>query len=264
MSRRHLTFACEGSRLVGTIDEAPGATGLLIVTGGNELRSGAWSGQARLAAQIAAAGFPVFRFDRRGVGDSEGGNREFRSSGPDTAVALAAFREAAPQVTRVVALGNCDAASSLMLGRGAGCDGLVLSNPWTFEDEAADAPPAVLREHYRRRLASPAALKRLVTGQVSLRKLIASLFAATRPAPTNSTLAKDMARGLAEFTGPAAILIAERDRTAQAFLAAWVARDQRVRRCTEATHSYVEPAAFAWLEEQVLELLRSVQCLPPP
>jgi exosortase A-associated hydrolase 1 len=258
MSRRHLTFACEGSQLVGTIDEAPGTTGLLIVTGGNELRSGAWSGQARLAAQIAAAGYPVFRFDRRGIGDSEGGNGEFTSSGPDIAAALAAFRQAGPQLARVVALGNCDAASALMLARGAGCDGLILSNPWTFEDEAAEAPPAVLREHYRRRLASPAALKRLLTGQVSPRKLIASLFAATRPAPAPSTLAQDMARGLAEFGGPATILIADRDRTAQAFLAAWDAGDERVRRCPNATHSYVEPAAFAWLQGQVLEVLGSL------
>ncbi len=126
MSRRHLTFECEGSALVGTIDEAEGFAGLLIVSGGNELRSGAWSGQARLAARIAAQGFPVFRYDRRGVGDSEGGNGEFRSSGPDIAAALAAFRNAAPQVDRVVAFGNCDAASALMLTRGAGFDALIL------------------------------------------------------------------------------------------------------------------------------------------
>ena len=51
-------------------------------------------------------------------------------------------------------------------------------------------------------------------------------------------------------------LIAERDRTAQAFLAAWDPGDQRIRRCQRASHSYVEPAAFEWLEAQVLEMLR--------
>lgn len=256
MTRRHLTFACDGSTLVGTLDEASGSTGLLIVSGGNELRSGAWSGQALLAARIATQGFPVFRFDRRGIGDSEGANGEFRSSGPDIATALAAFRESAPQVTRIVALGNCDAASALMLGQGCGCDGLVLSNPWTFEGEEDAPPPAALREHYRQRLASPAALKRLLTGQVSPRKLIASLIAALRPAPPASSLAQDMAKGLKGFVGPVLILIAERDRTGQAFLASWNARDQRIRRCAEGSHSYVEPGAFAWLEAQVLELLR--------
>ena len=54
MTRRHLTFACEGAALAGTLDLAPGSTGLLIVTGGNEVRAGAWNGQALFAARIAA------------------------------------------------------------------------------------------------------------------------------------------------------------------------------------------------------------------
>ena len=111
MSRRHLTFACEGSILAATLDEGMAATGLLIVSGGNELRSGPWSGQAQLAAQIAEAGYPVFRFDRRGIGDSEGPNGEFRSSAADIAAAFAAFRSACPHMVRIVAMGNCDAAS---------------------------------------------------------------------------------------------------------------------------------------------------------
>ena len=141
MRRRQVIFDCEGAVLLGSLDEAAGTTGLLLVTGGNEVRSGAWAGQAMFAARIAAAGFPVFRFDRRGVGDSEGANGEFRASGPDLAAALACFRRECPQVMRVVALGNCDAASALMLAGGAGCDALVLSNPWTTEqDESGDNP----------------------------------------------------------------------------------------------------------------------------
>jgi len=46
MSRRHLTFTCKGEPLAGTLDDAPGKVGLLIVTGGNEIRAGAFSGQA--------------------------------------------------------------------------------------------------------------------------------------------------------------------------------------------------------------------------
>ena len=135
---------------------AEAATGLLIVTGGNELRSGAWGGQAQFAAQIAAAGFPVFRFDRRGVGDSEGPNGEFRSARPILPPPLAAFRAACPQLTGMVALGNCDAASALMLAQGAGCDALILSNPWTIEDETAAPPPEAVARPLQRRLADPA------------------------------------------------------------------------------------------------------------
>jgi exosortase A-associated hydrolase 1 len=256
VTRRHLTFACEGATLVGTLDEAEGSAGLLLVTGGNELRSGAWAGQALLAADIAAAGFPVFRFDPRGVGDSDGPNGEFETRGPDIAAALAAFRAECPQVARVVGLGNCDAASALMLTTGAGLDALVLSNPWAIEDEAAPPPPDMLRDHYRRRLADPAALKRLLTGAVSLRRLFASLKAALRKPPPPSTLARRLADGIAAFPGPVRFLLAERDRTAIAFLAAWNAQDTRIRRCPDATHSFVEPHARDWLEQQVLEILR--------
>ena len=91
MSRRlHLTFNCEGSYLAGTLDTAPLTTGLLLVSGGNELRSGAFRGQARLAQTIAKRGFPVFRYDRRGVGDSEGENLGFTQSEPDIRAAIEA------------------------------------------------------------------------------------------------------------------------------------------------------------------------------
>ena len=39
--RRVISFACEGETLFGSVDEAPGTTGLLIVSGGNEIRCGA-------------------------------------------------------------------------------------------------------------------------------------------------------------------------------------------------------------------------------
>ena len=113
--RHQLSFGCEGATLAASLDEAPGATGLLIVSGGNEVRSGAHRGMAMLAQRIAGEGYPVFRFDRRGVGDSTGENGGYANSGPDVAAAIAAFRAAAPHVTRIVAFGNCDAASALLL-----------------------------------------------------------------------------------------------------------------------------------------------------
>ena len=63
MSRLPLTFGCGETTLAGTLDTAPGTSGLLIVSGGNEIRSGAFSGQAALARRIARKGFPVFRFE---------------------------------------------------------------------------------------------------------------------------------------------------------------------------------------------------------
>lgn len=254
MSRRHLAFACEGDTLVGTLDDGPRATGLLIVSGGNEIRAGAFAGQARLAARLAA-GFPVFRFDRRGVGDSTGENLGFRDSGADIAAALAAFRAARPGLARIVGFGNCDAASALMLNRGAGCDALVLANPWTIERDDGAPPPTAIRERYAAKLRDPRELVRLATGKVSLRKLAGGLVRALRPAGPPSSLAGDMRAGLAGFAGPVTILLAGRDRTAQAFEAAWDAGDTRIARCPGASHAFVEGGASEWLFERIMRAL---------
>jgi exosortase A-associated hydrolase 1 len=256
MNRRHLTFPCEGETLVGTLDDAVGETGLLLVSGGNEIRVGAFAGQAQLAARVAAAGYPVFRYDRRGIGDSTGENGGFRASGPDIAAALAAFKSERPGLSRVVGFGNCDAASALMLNAGAGCDALVLANPWTIEHDDGALPPAAIRARYADKLRDPRELVRLATGKVSLRKLAGGLKRAVGPAPPPTTLAQEMQTGLERFDGPVRLLIAERDRTGQAFVAGWDGDDERLMRCPGASHAFVEPAARDWLFEQIVAALR--------
>jgi exosortase A-associated hydrolase 1 len=258
MSRLSHSFGCGSLTLAGTLDTAPCTTGLLIVSGGNEIRAGAFGGQADMAARIAAAGFPVFRFDRCGVGDSEGENRGFRHSAKDIAAALEAFRAMSPQLTRVIALGNCDAASALMLAGGAGCDGLVLSNPWTIEDSDATGstpPPDSVRARYLEKLTNPREVMRLLGGGVSLRKLARGVVHAMKPPPPPSSLAQEMAAGLAGFAGEVRILLATADRTAQVFESAWDRSDPRIRRCEGAGHAYVEPEHRDWLEAQLIEAL---------
>ncbi len=258
MARLHLTFECQGARCGATLDNAPGTTGLLVVSGGNEIRAGAFNGQAHLAAQIAAAGFPVFRFDRRGIGDSEGENRGFRKSRQDIAAALLAFRALAPQVQRVVGFGNCDAASALMLAGGTGCEGLVLSNPWTIEDSEGDAPPpSAVRSRYAEKLKNPREVLRLITGKVDLRKLARGLLQASKAKSAPSSLAQEMRQGLAEYAGPVRILLAEGDRTAQVFGERWDPADSRIERCAGADHAYSQPEARAWLRTRLLESLRT-------
>ncbi len=273
MNRKHFTFSCEAAQLTGSIDMASATTGLLIVSGGNEVRSGPWGSQAQMADRIAAAGFPVLRFDRRGVGDSEGDNGTFAASAPDIAAAIHAFRAHVPTLRKIVAFGNCDAASALMLSKGLGCDALVLANPWTFEPEPEAAPvavaaepepettpmpPAAMRHYYWRRLTNLAALKRLLTGKVKVSKMASSLVDAVKPAPPPNSLAQAMAEGLKAYYGPVTILLAENDRTAQAFKALWEKGDSRLRVCPKAGHSFVEPQSRVWLQGQILGALRGV------
>lgn len=273
--RRQLSFACDRAALAATLDDAPGSTGLLIVSGGNEIRSGAHRGMAMLAARVAEAGHPVFRFDRRGIGDSEGINGGYRSSGPDLMAAIAAFREAAPQLTRVVAFGNCDAASALLLHQPLALDALILANPWTYDDDGDDdteadepaLPPAsAIRARYLARLKDPKSLLRLMKGEVDVRKLFRGLSALGKQPtpPTVGSLADELDGLLAETFCPVTILLATGDRTAQAFmekLATSIAHIEanpgsiRIERLASPSHSFAGDDA-EWLAGRILEQLR--------
>lgn len=259
--RHHLSFPCEGAALAATLDGAPGTTGLLIVSGGNEIRSGAHRGMAMLAQRIAAAGHPVFRFDRRGVGDSEGANGGFEASGPDIAAAIPAFRAAAPHITRIVAFGNCDAASALLLHRPAGPDALILANPWTYEGDASEEPAlppaAAIRARYLARLKDPTSLLRLLRGEVDLRKLLRGVAALGRKKPQAApdSLAARLDAALAALSRPATILLATGDRTAQAFMEACHPGAVPVECLDSPSHSFAG-AHGEWLAEQILEKLK--------
>ena len=217
--RRVITFRCAGETLIGTLDEGTAATGLLIVSGGNEIRCGAHRGMALLAQRLATRGTPVFRYDRRGIGDSTGENAGFEGARDDLVAAVSAFRSAAPQLKRIVGFGNCDAATALALSyRDAAIDALVLANPWTV-DAADDLPPAAaIRARYVERLMDPATYWRALRGGVDLRKLFRGLLkmSAQRPELSNS-LAARLGAALTAATVPVEIVLARGDATAIAF-----------------------------------------------
>lgn len=227
-----ISYICEGCRLIGTIDAAPGKVGILIVSGGNEIRCGAHRGMALLAQRLAAAGVSVFRFDRRGIGDSEGTNGGYATSSPDIAAALAAFLREQPQVERVVGFGNCDAATALLL-LANGFDALVLANPWLGDDEAAH-PAAALRRHYVRRLVDQAAWRGLLLGGLS--RTIKNLMRIFRR-DAEQPLTRRFADALRHQ--PATIVLATGDRTAQVFAAAMPPSEgTRIVRLDTASHSF--------------------------
>jgi exosortase A-associated hydrolase 1 len=277
--RQPIIFECGGARLMGTLDNAKGETGLLIVSGGNEIRCGAYAGQAHLAAVFASQGIPVFRYDRRGVGDSEGTNGGFESTHDDIAAAITAFRGAAPRMRHIVAFGNCDAATALALFHGGlSIDALVLANPWIAEtvmqeDEfytpAPHPSPAAIRARYLARLKNPKSFADLLSGKIDLKKLAGGIVKAmVKGAP--SGLAKQLANALALSSVPVRILIAKRDTTALEFVGVWFGDEYAAARTNTnitltsvdtASHSFADIQSRAWLIDQISVALTHTKSL---
>lgn len=271
--RRMIDFKCAGDRLAGTLDDAVGTTGLLIVSGGNEIRSGAYAGQGAMAAYFARQGHPVFRYDRRGIGDSEGTNDGFDGSSQDLAAAVTTFRKTAPHIRHLVAFGNCDAATALALFHsGRAIDRLILANPWVIEAAAGNsAPPppnaAAIRSRYWARVKNPRSLLDLLTGKIDVGKFVRGLAQATRKEEA-SGLSRRLAVALTECDTRTRILIAARDTTAMTFMGCWKgAHFDAVRTAGHislgaldtASHSFAEVRAKEWLYKQVAEVLAAAE-----
>ncbi|GAA0300710.1 hydrolase 1, exosortase A system-associated [Sphingomonas oligophenolica] len=261
--RRLIAFPCAGDTLLGTLDEGNAGIGLLIVSGGNEIRIGAHRGMASLAARLAASGTSVFRYDRRGVGDSTGENRGFLESAPDIAAAAATF-SAETGIRRLVAFGNCDAATALALFHGvAGIDALILANPWVVEQSDDLPPAAAIRARYAAKLRDPAELLRLLRGGVNISKIFNGLRKISAAKYEIDTLASRLISALESTTIPTTILLAERDNTAIAFMARWQATGRRAevrieQRDTD-SHSFASQADKDWLFAQIEEAISRVR-----
>ncbi len=261
--RRLIAFPCAGHTLLGTLDEAPGTTGLLIVSGGNEIRIGAHRGMALLAQRVAEAGHPVFRFDRRGVGDSTGENHGFENSAADIAAAAAAFC-AETGVTRIAAFGNCDAATALAFFHAqARIDALLLANPWVVEQTDDLPPAAAIRSHYARKLRDPREWLRLLRGGVNIAKLFRGLTKLSQSQPEVSDgIPARLAKALAAIQAPVTILLAKGDNTAIAFADAYkasafdtVRARIRIEPLDSGSHSFASATDKQWLFERILAAL---------
>ena len=206
------------ARMVGilSLPAAPGPRGILIVTGGPQYRVGSHRQFVLLARALAAQGWPVLRFDLRGMGDSEGSARDYRAAGPDIAGALAQFFAAVPSLREVVLWGLCDGATA------AACHapqdprvcGLVLLNPWVRS--AAGLARATLRHYYLPRLLQGAFWRKLASGGLRPGASLASLrqvAAATRraaPQPADAP-APALLRALAQFQGKVLLILSGDD-----------------------------------------------------
>jgi exosortase A-associated hydrolase 1 len=201
--------------------------GVLLVVGGPQYRVGSHRQFVLIARALAESGFSVFRFDYRGMGDSEGGTRSFEDVGPDIAAAIDVLLREQPSLTGVVLWGLCDAASACLMycnDDDPRVHGLILVNPWvrTVAGEAR----ARLRHYYLQRLLQPSFWRSALGGKARLLESIRDLFASVAQArsgrrsgfPTTEPFIERMEQGLRSFRGPTLFLISEADLTAREFL----------------------------------------------
>lgn len=221
ITRQPLAIACGQDWLLGVITrpEKPRRRGVLIAVGGPQYRAGSHRQFALLADELAAEGYPVMRFDYRGMGDSTGEPRGFENVGEELRSALDHFLSAVPEVAEVVLWGLCDAASAALFyaHQDPRVSGIVLLNPWvrTPQGEAR----TYLKHYYLRHAFTAAPWAKLLRGEFDLAASTMSFVRNLRTASAGSkgTLAERMAEGLARFKGNVLLILSGNDLTAKEF-----------------------------------------------
>lgn len=232
MSSREQALAIPGRNapdMLGIVSlPAPGAplfsTGVVIVVGGAQYRVGSHRQFVKLARFLAAAGYPVLRFDFPGMGDSAGDPVLFEDSAPHIGAAIDALHDLSVKVDKVVLWGLCDGASASLLYMQATRDprvaGLALLNPWVRSD--AGLARARVKHYYGQRFLDTSFWRKLLRGQVgwqALRGLGQNLRAMHRTAPAPFGFQDAMAKGWKGFPGPILLMLSERDLGAKEFQA---------------------------------------------
>lgn len=207
------------ARMVGilSLPAAPGPRGILIVTGGPQYRVGSHRQFVLLARALAAQGCPVLRFDLRGMGDSEGGARDYRAAGPDIAGALAQFFDAVPTLREVALWGLCDGATAAACHapRDPRVNALILLNPWVRS--SAGLARATLRHYYLPRLLQGAFWRKLASGGLqpgasldSLRQ-VAAATQVQKQTQKDDAPAPALLRALTQFQGKVLLILSGDD-----------------------------------------------------
>jgi exosortase A-associated hydrolase 1 len=225
---RALAFDCGGDTLVGiaSVPGKPCTRGVLIVVGGPQYRVGSHRQFALLARHLAAQGIAAMRFDVRGMGDSEGDERDFEGIQDDIRAALDAFVAALPGMRDVVLWGLCDGASAAALYApgDARVRGLVLLNPWVRTDDGVARTR--LKHHYRDRLHDPEFWRKLARGQFDYVGSIKSMLGLVRAAfgagsrqqdGATASLPERMRQSLHAFGGQTLLVIGGADLTGREF-----------------------------------------------
>ena len=224
-----LKFSCAGESLMGvaSVPEQPARRGVVVAVGGPQYRVGSHRQFTLLARALAEQGYPVLRFDYRGMGDSAGAMRDFEQVDDDLRAAIDQFFVTVPTLEDVVIWGLCDGASAAMFygAEDARVSGLVLLNPWA-RSEYGQAR-ATLRHYYVARLLDRALWTKIVTFRFdygaaarSLASIIAKVMGGRGDLamPSAPSFQDRMLAGLRRFDGKVLLITSGADLTAQEFL----------------------------------------------
>ena len=251
-----------------TADANPGM-GVIMLTGGMQIRAGSHRQYLLLARTLAAEGYAVLRLDFPGFGDSPGTPRHYAANADVIVAAIAELQERKPELRGFVLWGLCDGASAAALH--ACADERVMSvlmvNPWL--DDVAEH--VGLSGYYHRRLMSPQFWRSLLCGEVGvmrgavgfMRHVWHKLFApvedgkrmtAAENSGERGDSASDIWSALGSLSGRVMVVTGEADRTGQAFLAMLARRpgvQQGVRQVMvpQADHTFSTPQWHAALTE---------------
>jgi exosortase A-associated hydrolase 1 len=222
---------------------------------------------------LAARGFPVLRFDYRGMGDSSGDVRPFDDVSADVRAALEVLLKELPQTTGVVLYGLCDGASAALMYCGADprVVGVIIANPWvrTVASEAR----TYLRHYYLQRLLQGSFWRKLFTGAFNPVKSageMASMAAASRTGDgAGGRFVDRMLQGLRKSAATVLVLLSDRDLTAREFSdlcasdaqwrAAMASNRVRVVNVADADHTFSTRAALDSANEECARWLEQLR-----
>jgi exosortase A-associated hydrolase 1 len=211
--------------------------GVVVLVGGPQYRAGSHRQFTLLARNLAAHGIPVFRFDCRGMGDSEGDPRDFERLEDDLRCAIDRFLQEVPALDELVIWGLCDAASAALFyaHRDPRVTGLVLLNPWVRTEQGE--AKAYLKHYYLARFVNREFWGKVLKGQFDYSTAARSFartftravagrrtredgqegHARTIGSYNPGNLPERMLDGLGRFGGRTLLIISGNDLTAQEF-----------------------------------------------
>lgn len=203
-------------------------TGVVVIVGGPQYRAGSHRQFVLLSRALANAGFPVLRFDYRGMGDGTGEKRDFLQATSDIGAAIDMLRREQPSVAGVALWGLCDAASAALLYCHETHDkrvtGLCLLNPWVRSD--ASLARAHVKHYYLDRLKQKEFWLKLISGKIA-GEALTGLWRNVRLMGLKTQGGADaaqapfqvrMAQAWRKFDGSILMLLSANDYTAKEFL----------------------------------------------